>query len=356
MKKGKKRKTALYSNIVFALITLISLTITIVVLILNYSLKNQMDKLMNTNNDLKIEASKFLYTQDDYDEACLKVANEAFIKGHDELVSEMRERLIDGDSAYGMFRDIFTDDLIVYDSKEGYIFYPITDSLKHNDYKSENFVKDESTGEIQYVKDGTVVSKKGIDVSKHNGNIDWAKVKASGIDYAFIRVGYRGSTGGKLTLDETFEANIKGALDNGIDVGIYFFTQATNVEEAIEEARFVIDAIKGYNITYPVVWDIEELDGRTNDVDSNVRTDACLAFINEIENAGYKSMIYGNLKSFLYMMDVERLEGVDKWFAYYSYPDYYPYEYSIWQYTSDGNVDGINGKVDINICMKDYVK
>ena len=352
MSVKKKKKTALYSNIIFSLIALVSLTAVIIMLLLNYSSKKKLEDAQNEISDLKNYNSQFIYTQDDLDNAVSQAEESAEENGMMTLINSMRDRLSGGDSAYNLFRDIFADDLIVYDSDEGYIFYPITDQYIKSGRSNDDLVKDEETGEVQYIKDGSVLSVKGIDVSKHNGDIDWEKVKNDGVSFAIIRVGYRGSTGGSIKLDETFEDNIKGAIENGIDVGVYFFTQAISVDEAIEEAEFVIDAIDGYELQYPVVWDIEELEGRAEDVDRETRTDACIAFLDKIKEAGYSPMIYGNLKSLLYMLNTDRIEGYDKWFAYYSFPDYYPYAHSIWQYSSTGEVDGIKGNVDMNIAFK----
>ena len=350
----RKRKTSLYSNIIFSLIALTSLMIAIVCLLINRSVRDDLESVNETNEMLGEYADTHPYTQDDLDKAISDAKAQYEEQEKDALLAEMKDRLSSGDSAYVLFRDIFPDDLIVYANNE-YIFYPITDALKHNEYVSEQFVKDEKTDEITYTDaSGKVISTKGIDVSKHNGDIDWEKVKADGVDFAFIRVGYRGSSNGGLVLDEYFEKNVKGALKNDIDVGVYFFTQAIDPKEAIEEADFVLDAIEPYNITYPVVWDIENLEGRTDDVTAKERTDAAIAFLDRVEGAGYKPMLYGNLMSMLYMMETERIEGYDKWFAYYHFPDYYPYDYSIWQYSSKGSVDGIKGDVDLNICMREF--
>lgn len=350
----RKRKSALYANIIFSLIALTSLGITIVCLLINHSIREDLENSNEVNRSLSDYADTHIYTQSDLDSAVTSAKEEFKEEEKNMLLSEMKDRLSSGDSAYALFRDIFPDDLIVY-VDNSYVFYPISDIYAHNDYVSDNFIKDETTDEITYTDgNGNVISAKGIDVSRHNGTIDWKKVKDEGIEFAFIRVGYRGSSNGGLVLDELFEENIKGAIDNGIDVGVYFFTQAITVEEAIEEADFVLDAIEPYNLKYPVVWDIEALEGRAEDLDAKTRTDCAIAFLDRIEGAGYKPMLYGNLMSMLYLLETDRIEGYDKWFAYYHFPDYYPYEYSIWQYSSKGKVPGIEGDVDLNICMKKY--
>jgi GH25 family lysozyme M1 (1,4-beta-N-acetylmuramidase) len=157
--------------------------------------------------------------------------------------------------------------------------------------------------------------------------------------------------------DENFKDNIEGALDNDIEVGVYFFTQALTEEEAEEEADFVIDMLEAYDVTYPVVLDLEEItsaNARTQDLTQEEYTRNCIAFCKKIKAAGYTPMIYGNLKTFLIMLDMDQLEEYDKWFAYYNTPVYFPYEFAIWQYSSKGSVNGIKGDVDLNICMKNF--
>ena len=130
-----------------------------------------------------------------------------------------------------------------------------------------------------------------------------------------------------------------------------------NKEEAVEEAEFVLENLKGYDISYPIVLDVEEVttkNPRTKDMEKQDWTDVCIAFCERIKEAGYTPMIYGNLKTFLLMLDMEQLEAYEKWFAYYQTPLYFPYEFSIWQYTSTGKVAGIGTDVDLNISMKDY--
>ena len=229
---------------------------------------------------------------------------------------------------------------------------PTPDPGPANTYSAEDFVV--AGGFLTYDGDGP--SYVGVDVSAHQGEIDWEKVAADGIDFAFIRVGFRGSSEGKLVEDEYFIDNIEGALENHIEVGVYFYTQAVTTEEAKEEAQFLLDLLEPYDITYPVVLDLEEVNGksRTDDMTQEDFTDAAIEFLDTVENAGYQPMIYGNLKTFFIMLDMSRIEKYDKWFAYYQTPVYFPYEFTIWQYSSTGKVDGIKGDVDLNVSMKEY--
>lgn len=252
----------------------------------------------------------------------------------------------------------FFPDRIVYRNGAELVYAEINEALEKSDYDWANLKKNEN-GHFEYIEEGVSKGIIGIDVSKYQGDINWKKVKASGVEYAVIRVGYRGYGTGKIMLDEAFEANVKGALSNDIKVGVYFYSQAVTVEEAVEEAEAVIEAIKPYNITYPVVYDFEEVydeESRTKDLTADEITDMTIAFCDRVEEAGYKPMIYANIKWFMAKLDITRLEKYDKWFAQYFRQPFYPYSFQMWQYTGKGKVDGIEGDVDLNICFKDYAK
>ena len=170
-------------------------------------------------------------------------------------------------------------------------------------------------------------------------------------------MGIRGYSEGGILEDEFFRQNIEGAIANGIPVGVYFFTQAVNEAEALEEADFVIGMLQGYELTYPVYLDIEDVKKescRTNGLTVEERTNNAKVFLERIREAGYEPALYGNMKSFLLMVDLASLEQYDKWFAGYTLPIYYPYEYKMLQYSEKGKVAGIPAAVDINICFKDY--
>jgi len=158
-------------------------------------------------------------------------------------------------------------------------------------------------------------------------------------------------------MDQYFEQNIKGALDAGLQVGVYYFTQAITVEEAIEEANIVIDALKGYNVTFPVVYDTEyREDGRANDLPNELRTACAKAFCDTVLAAGYTPAVYSSTNWSILDLNLEDLQNYDMWYAYYGQPEdlYFPYEYTMWQYTDKGKVDGIDTNVDLNISFMDY--
>ena len=187
-------------------------------------------------------------------------------------------------------------------------------------------------------------SMAGIDVSKHQGEIDWQMVADSGIEFAMIRVAYRGyGEAGTLVEDPYARANLQGAADAGLDVGVYLFSQALSPEEALEI------------ITLPVVFDWERVNregSRTNQYDdSRTLTDSTLAFCQRIEEAGFRPMVYFNTFHARNLLNLAEVKQYDFWLALYSDRMRYPYQVDIWQYTDSGNVPGINAPVDLNVWM-----
>lgn len=223
---------------------------------------------------------------------------------------------------------------------------------------------DKVTGEqiIQGAKynfagDGSLVTGSGtlgIDVSKWNGKIDWEAVKNSGVSYVIIRCGYRGSSNGTLYEDQRFEENIKGATKAGLEVGVYFFTQATDEVEAVYEASFVLDRIKNYKISYPVFLDVEASGGRGDKIDKAARTAVCKAFCQTIQNAGYTAGIYANKTWLENRIDTGELGAYKVWLAQYVAEPTYTGRYDMWQYTCTGKISGISGDVDLNLSNLGY--
>ena len=194
----------------------------------------------------------------------------------------------------------------------------------------------------------------GIDVSKWQGTIDWEAVADAGIDFAIIRVGYRGYSTGVLVEDSYFEKNIKGATAAGIKVGVYFFSQAITQAEAVEEASMVISLISGYNLTYPVFIDTEESGGRADSLTKTQRTAVVLAFLKTITNSGYSAGVYASKNWYTDNLNASLLSSYTIWVAQYSSTLTYTGKYDIWQYSQTGTVDGISGNVDMNISYLGY--
>lgn len=231
-------------------------------------------------------------------------------------------------------------------------YYDILKDVPVNSYDSKYFQKN-SNGYMTYTEPG-VETALGIDVSVYQGEIDWQKVADAGIDFAIIRVGARGyGSAGKMIADTRYTQNIQGALDAGLDVGVYYFSQAITVEEARQEAAYVIEHVKDYPLTYPVVFDWERQNvagSRTQTVPSvSTMCQMANAFCADITAAGYQAMVYFNLSEGYKQYDLSQLMSYPFWLAQYnSVPTFY-YDFDMWQYTSSGRVPGIYGNVDMDI-------
>ncbi len=233
---------------------------------------------------------------------------------------------------------------------------PYYENVPVSSYSKELFT--EIDGRMVYMDDN-VNSLTGIDVSSYQGNIDWKAVANDGIDFAIIRIGFRGyGSTGNIRIDEMADTNIKEATAAGLDVGVYFYSQATNPEEAQEEADFVLEAIKKYDIDYPVVYDWENDPGvgmRTDGMTSSAITQCAIAFCEKIKNEGYTPAVYFNLSDAYDRYNLESISDYVFWYAQFEgeAPEFY-YEYGIWQYSDRGSVEGIKGKVDLNICFTSF--
>lgn len=230
-------------------------------------------------------------------------------------------------------------------------FVPVHDDVDESVLDPRLFYRDEN-GRMKY-SDTTRTALTGIDVSVFQGNINWEEVAADGIDFAILRIGYRGyGSKGIMGIDDNFYKNYDGAVKAGLKVGAYFYSQATNAEEAREEARFVLSALGDRKLDLPVVYDWEYVDNaeaRTANMTSEQITECAVNFCNEIENAGRSVMIYFNREIGYFEYDLARINGYDFWLAEYcEYPTFI-YKFNMWQYTDSGCVKGINSNVDMNI-------
>nr|WP_027871827.1 glycoside hydrolase family 25 protein [[Eubacterium] cellulosolvens] len=224
----------------------------------------------------------------------------------------------------------------------------------YNYYEPRYYVRD---GEkMTYTDDENYEYRLGIDVSEHNGTeIDWKKVRDDGYEFVFIRLGYRGySEEGALKEDPNFEANYKGARDAGLDVGVYFFSQAVNAGEAAEEAEYVLKKLEGRELQMPVTYDLESIENdtaRADEVSSEQHTENIKAFSMKIIEGGYDVMLYTNLMWETFKLHMRELYDLPVWFSGYADTPQTTYDFSIWQYSNTGTVDGISGNVDLNIEM-----
>lgn len=225
---------------------------------------------------------------------------------------------------------------------------PVTVGPEENPYSASDFVYENG-----YLTCTAADARLGIDVSEHQAEIDWAQVKDSGIDFVMIRVGYRGYTEGRQFLDSHFLQHLAGARDAGLDVGVYFFSQAITPEEARHEAMFLLTILKDDPAEMGIAfdWEFVTAEARTGTMDGRTMTDCAISFCETIAAAGHKPMVYFNQHQALEQYVLEELTDYDFWLAMYTDEMTFPYRVDMWQYTEDGTVPGIDGPVDINLYL-----
>ena len=235
-----------------------------------------------------------------------------------------------------------------------YYYVDVLADVPLNLYDPACFVAED--GRANYIHP-EVETMLGVDVASFQGEIDWEKVKADGIDFAMIRVGGRGLTEGKLYDDKNFDVNVRGALDAGLEVGVYFFSQAINQEEAYEEALYVLEKLEPYQdeITFPVVYDWEDMGNssyRGYRLDSDILGSCANTFCSMVEEEGYRPMLYFNRYGGYRSYDLRQVLDYEFWFAQYlttnKVPDFH-YDFDMWQFSDKGRVDGISTEVDLNL-------
>ena len=233
----------------------------------------------------------------------------------------------------------------------------ISPYLTKNTYDFTNMT--ETANLRKYTDNGKKISYVGVDISKHNGTVNFRSMKAAGIDFVMIRVGARGYGTGQLSLDDNFVENIEDAIDAGLDIGVYFYSQAVTLEEATQEANFVVQNLAPYkeHINYPVAFDMESVPNdkaRIDGLSREDKTSISAAFLSGMQAAGYIPMLYGNKEWLIKNIDLAQLQNYDVWLSEdEDIPDY-PYQYTMWQYTTTGVLNGITGDANLNICFVSY--
>lgn len=220
-------------------------------------------------------------------------------------------------------------------------------SVSASPYSEDGFY--EENGNLLY-EDSRYTSEAGVDVSVYQGKINWKKVRKQGISFAMIRVGYRATDSGRIQEDSRFAENLKNAKAAGLKVGVYFFSQANSVEEAVEEARYVVRKIRGKEVSMPVAFDMEETSGsRIGNLTRKQKTEIADAFCTTIQSHGYVPMVYGNPRWLLTDINLGYLTRYPVWLAHYTDKTSYPFVFSMWQYSNKAKVKGISRKTDMNI-------
>ncbi len=228
--------------------------------------------------------------------------------------------------------------------------------LEKNTY---DYTKLKMKNDLASYADGNTFSYVGADLSKYNGEVDFVTLKQSGVSFVMLRLGMRGYGSGEIMLDEKFTDYITKASEAGLDIGIYFYSQALTEEEAAEEANFVIQNLANYQvtITYPVAFDMEYVPNDTARVEAlnrEEKTKVAKVFLDTVKNAGYKPMVYGTKEWLLKQMDLTKLTDYDIWLSQQEEVPDYPYKFQIWQYTREGSLAGADGDVHLNISFVDY--
>ncbi|MCR5674018.1 MAG: glycoside hydrolase family 25 protein [Lachnospiraceae bacterium] len=249
--------------------------------------------------------------------------------------------------------------------KEGYIavtngsgkktWYELIEDVPKNDYDLKNSLINEN-GSLTY-KDNKRESIKGVDLSKYNGTVDFSKLKENGIGFAMLRLGSRGYGTGKIDLDEKFVEYAQNAQVAGIQTGAYFYSQAVNETEAVEEANYIVGAVSGFNIKYPIAIDMEKVEtdeARTDKLTNKERTAIVKTFCDTVKGYGYKPIIYASRDMLIADLNLEELTDYDIWLADDSIPTDFPYKFSMWQYEKKGRIDGITGDIDLDISFINY--
>ncbi len=233
---------------------------------------------------------------------------------------------------------------------------PVSDSQPSSSYIPENpYGPEDFAYDGEYLTCLTGSARLGVDVSAHQGKIDWDQVAQSGMEFAMVRIGYRGTTSGGLYADEYADQNLRGAREAGLKVGAYFYSQATSTTEAALEAAYCISLLDQYTIDMPVVfdWEYSGSDSRSADVDGETLMTCAQVFCQAISDAGYTPMVYFNPTLAESHLDLEQLRSYPFWLAMYSDKMTFPYAVEMWQYTATGNVPGISGDADVNLWFTD---
>jgi GH25 family lysozyme M1 (1,4-beta-N-acetylmuramidase) len=210
---------------------------------------------------------------------------------------------------------------------------------------------------MKYYEDDKQTSYMGVDVSKYNTYVDYEALKKAGVQFVMIRVGARGYSSGNITMDDYFANNIKQASDAGLDIGLTFFSQAINVEEAQAEAQTVLSSIGEYQVNYPIAIDMEYIPDDTSRIENTnaeQKTTIIKAFCDAIKAAGYNPMIYGDKEWLLKEIHLTKLTGYDVWLAQNEDTPDYPYKFTMWQYATDETIDGISGNANLDISFIDF--
>ena len=302
---------------------------------------------------------KTLYTEDEVREKVEQAKSGAGEAERRKILMQIQSDMESGGSTASMLRGLFSNDLVVVSGGK-YYFYPILHSVSKNAFQSADFSLSDD-GRLQYTGKDKVTLQSGVEVSEKNGDIDWNLVSEDDIAFAMVCAGGRltsdvdGKEAGSIVADEKLKDNVSGAYEAGLNAGVYYVLGAASEEEAEEEAERLIQHLEPVHsmLTYPVaVWvNVPAETDRTAGQSRADWTGYVLSFCESLEEAGYQPMIYGNLASFVMMLNLEDLEKYSKWISNPGAGLYFPYQFSMWQYSTSGTVHGISTEVGLDVSL-----
>lgn len=349
-KPAKRRNPLAPFTIAMCLITVGSLSVSILLALGAYT-QRKMEREEAAYME-SMSSQEVTITLDELDAMKQAAYDQGAADKKDEIYDYVKDYMSQpGAGSMALFWEMYPE-YVIYNTSGGYVFEPINHDIPELQINRDNLTVCEN-GEVKLYENGVDAGHLGIDVSSYQGDIAWDEVAGAGVEYAYIRAGYRGYGTGKLVADEKADVNINGALSNGINTGVYFFSQAISEAEIDEEIQMLLDAVAPYdNYSGPFIIDVEKVEDSTargNQLSKEERTQLVLYFCNRVRELGYEPVIYGNLNSMFNMLDSSKVATETVWYAYYSDYLYYPYKLHGWQYTCTFSIPGITGDVDASI-------
>ena len=365
-KKGKKtnpnRRHRLYlmNVIMLCLVTLASLAGAFYSLSIRMEAQEEMASLQ-AELDSIVGDNKTLYTAEEVAAAEEEAREEGAQEERSQILMQIQSDMQSGGSTASMLRSLFSDDIVVVSGGK-YYFYPVDDSLAKNTYGSEDFALTED-GRLYYSGSDAVRVQNGIDISAVDGEVDWSAVSEDDITFVMVDAGERlaadseDGEAGDIVDDEMLAENISGASEAGLGVGVFWTLGAASAEEAEEEAQHYVELLEdskaGISSYAAVRLNVPSDTDRTAGQGRDDWTEYITIFCRTLEDAGYAPLIYGNLASFVMMLNLDELEeyGWSRWLSNSGSSLYFPYEFTMWQYSTSGAVQGISTEVSLNVLL-----
>ncbi len=352
---GTRQFWYLMNMIILCCITLLSLAAAVAFLLRARDAVTESASLQSELDAVKGSA-KTLYTEDEVSSRESQARDAGATAEKRKILMQIQSSMESGGSTASMLRSLFSEDIVVVNGGK-YYFYPILNAVKRNSFQQDDFSLTDD-GRLQYTGSGQVTLQSGINVSEENGDIDWQLVSEDDVSFAMICAGGRkndDSGESNVFEDKNLADNINGAAEAGLHVGIYYILDLSKKDEVQKEAEDLVQRLDAYQnkISYPVaLWvNAPSEEDRQAHQSKTDWTDYVNSFCEVLENAGYEPMIYGNLASFVMMLNIENLENYDKWIANTGASLYFPYRFSMWQYSSAGTVHGISTEVGLDVSL-----